>query len=358
MSGAGAIDLPEALGCAICGAAGMGWAAYLEHVAAHGMPGQEAPAAWQAMRRTFVGASEVPAVLGCNPWDSALDVWASKVLGVSKRKAHLENRETATLGHLMEPVLLADYARRHGVEVRPSPTLRHAAEPWCGATPDGVASSGELLQVKLVGARMLHHWQGPGGRGDWVVPQYVLVQVQWEMFVAGASRAVVIAGLGGTDREDLPVGRDEEIIEGARELVRLFWHSYVLPRVVPEIFDSPDDDTLRALYPRNLGRMERAPDEVVELAHRYAEAREAASNAEEVKERVAAQLKAAIGALDGYELPHGGRVTWKAAKASPSWKGIAEHLAEQLGLGPAALASLVEQHTAGHGSRRLHVAVK
>ena len=43
-------------------------------------------AAWEPARRTFIGASEIAAVCGLNPYDSALDVYAAKVLGQQRRR--------------------------------------------------------------------------------------------------------------------------------------------------------------------------------------------------------------------------------------------------------------------------------
>ena len=124
-------------GCTFVGS----WAEWLNHAVSHPLPHPDDRAAWEPARRTFIGASEIAAVCGLNPYDSALDVYAAKVLGQQRRRANLEGRATARLGHLLEPALLRDYEQQHGVTIVRPATRRHPDYPWAGATPDGDSST-------------------------------------------------------------------------------------------------------------------------------------------------------------------------------------------------------------------------
>ena len=327
------------------------WDQWLAHAAEHPLPHPDDRAAWEPARRTFVGASEVAAVCGVNPYDSALDVWAAKVRGQTKRKPHLEGRATARLGHLMEPELLKDYAARHGVQlVRPA-TRRHPDYPWAGATPDGDSSGGELVQVKMVGANMLHHWiDGP--------PRYVVLQVQYEMFVWQRDRAVVLAGLGGTDLEEFPLDRDEDLIDSMRQLVEIFWTECVVPRALPTDFDGvASDETLAVLFPRMLAGLVPATEGAVAVARDYADVRERIKPLEAEKEALAQRLKFLVGDAEGFEWPRG-KVTWKNAKGSLDKEALIASLFDRLGLDDRARQEMIVQHTPAAGSRRLNVTVK
>lgn len=327
------------------------WAEWLAHAVDHPLPHPDDRDAWLQARRTFVGASEVAAICGLNPYDSALDVWAAKVRGESKRKPHLEGRATARLGHLMEPELLKDYAARHGCTlVRPA-SKRHPLYPWAGATPDGDASTGELVQVKLVGANMLHHWSdGP--------PRYVLLQVQYELFVWQRERCVILAGLGGTDIEEYPVTRDEQTIESARQLVELFWTQTVVPRQLPQDFDGAvSDDTLRLLFPKLRAPLRKATSDEIALVLDYTAAGERIKPLKEEKERIGGLIKLAIGEAEGFEWP-GGKATWKPTKGSLDEAALSQALLERFVADPAARQSWIDRFTAKAGERRIYTHVK
>ena len=341
-------DPPLACFAPGCGAV-LPWGEWHAHVLGHALPAQEDRDAWLLARRSFVGASEVGAICGVNPFDSALDLWTSKVKGKDRRKPNLEGRSTARLGHLLEPVLLADYARRHGVTVEPSPSLRHPSHPWAGATPDGVASDGKLIQVKLVGAKMLVHWQdGP--------PHYVTLQVQWELFVSGRAEAVVLAGLGGTDIEEYPVLRDDDLIENTRVLVDTFWHDCVLPRRLPQDFDgAPSDETLRTLYPYARKPLAAPTDEIIALVRRYIDERKVATDAKGRQDAIGALLKARIGEAEGFQWP-AGRVTWKNTKGGLDKDALMGALLELVP--EAERQTWIDRFTTDAGPRRLDVKLK
>jgi putative phage-type endonuclease len=326
------------------------WPAWLTHAISHPLPHPDDRAAWEPARRTSIGASEVAAVCGLNPYDSALDIYAAKVLGTTKRKPNLEGRATARLGHLLEPALLRDYEQQHGVTIVRPASQRHPLYRWASATPDGVSSSGELVQVKLVGANMLHHWtDGP--------PRYVILQVQWELFVWERQRVVILAGLGGTDIEEYPIERDEQTIDSARQLVELFWNESIIPRALPQDFDGVvSDETLRLLFPAVRGRLRAADDGAIALARDYIDTRDRIKALEEEKDAIAQRLKLLVGDDEGFEW-RGGKVTWKNAKGSLDKDALAQALLDRFVPEPERQL-WIDEHTAAQGSRRLNVNVK
>jgi putative phage-type endonuclease len=335
-----------AIGCSFAGS----WEEWLAHAPVHVLPHPDDHDAWIQARRTFVGASEIAAVCGLNPYDSALDVYAAKVRGTTKNKPHLEGRATARLGHLLEPVLLADYAARHGVTIERPSSQRHPRYPWAGATPDGISSGGELVQVKLVGASMLHHWtDGP--------PRYTVLQVQWEMFVTDRRSCVVVAGLGGTDIEDYPIERDEQTIDSARQLVELFWHESIIPRKLPADFDGvATDATLRLLFPAVRGPLRAADEGAITTTRSYDYIREQIKPLEAAKEALAQRIKVLIGDDEGFEWPTG-KATWRNSKGSLDKDALAQALLERF-VPEAERQSWIDRHTPAQGSRRLSISLK
>ena len=247
-------------------------------------------AQWEA-RRKYLGASEVPAVCGLDPFKTAADIWAHK-----KGYAELTTSAPAEIGHLLEPVLLEEYGRRYGVKVeRPATIVRG----YRAATPDGLVP-GKSLQVKVVGYHMAHHWREG-------VPDYVQAQVQAEMSLADVQQAVVIVLLG-TQLDFIPVDRDDAAIAAIDRICARFWRRYVVGNDRPDIAQSRNaSDILRKMYPRHAG-MKAAVPEFVALARRYAQLGRAAAEAQKEREQLAISMKLAIGDGAGFEW-ESGRVT-------------------------------------------------
>lgn len=324
------------------------WPEVLAHAPEHPLPHPDERARWLAARRTFVGASEVAAVCGLSPWGSALEVWAAKVRGEQRPMSG-----PARVGLLLEPVLLQDYATRHGVEVSRPATRRHPAAPHLGATPDGEVVGGDTtLQVKVVGHRLAHTWEDG-------VPQHVFLQVQVEVAVWDRPRAVVIALLG-SDLREYTVERDPEIERYAIEIGTAFWRDYVVPQILPAALDAGDRETVARLFPSALQPLAPAPADLVpalrELADAYATESRLLKAAEEARDRTAARLQALIGEREGWSW-RGGYVTWKPPKGSPRWKDVAE-AALALRYSQEEARAIVQQHTPPTGSRRLNVHVE
>lgn len=342
---------PESITCSLgAGCAFEGdWPSWLAHAPTHTLPHPDDRAAWLLARRTFIGASEIAAVCGLSPWQTALDVYAAKVTGETKRATPAMRR-----GLMLEPVLLASYSERHGVDlVRPS-AQRHPDYPFIGATPDAQrADDGSLVEIKTVDARGMSRWSEDDP------PLHVVMQVQQQLAVFGAERAHVVALLGSDMLEhEYEVRYDAKAASQACELAGIFWEECVVPRVLPVDFDgTPSDETLRMLFPQARAGMGIAPPDVIDLARRYVETRATESAAGKLKDELAGQIKARIGDAEGYQWA-GGKVTWKNAKGSLDKDGLVEELFGELDLGAPERQRLIEKYTAAVGSRRLNVVVK
>ena len=252
-------------------------------------------------RRKTLGASEIAAVCGLDPFRGPWDVWADK-LGMEIREEFAES----DMGHLFERPLLEHYSRKTGVALTYPSTLIHPLHKWISATPDGLAVD-RVVQVKVVGANMAYKWDGG-------VPQYVVCQVQWEMFVTGLPLAVVVACVGGTDYRALDVPADPEIQQSLFEIGRAFWESHVLTGAPPD----PDAseacrNALSARYRKLSGEMVPATRELVELAYQHKRLGKQAKALEEERDAIGNTLRLAIGDRSGFDWEDG-RCTWKPDK--------------------------------------------
>lgn len=273
------------------------------------------------LRRRGLGASEIAAILGVNPWRSALDVYLSK----TGRKTERSSART-DLGHRIEPVIRDWYIDRQGECSWEVPTtLVHPELPWAMATPDCLLHLGErqkLAEFKMVGHRIRPHWTSG-------VPGYVVTQVLWQMFVTGIHDADVAVwfGLEEDDQDVIPVRYDAALVEEIRIVAEHFWHYHVEKDLPPD--PEPTEDWMEYLisrFPVSSAPVMPMPNGAEEWALRYLAANAAITAAEQEKQLARTELQWILGFSEGMENPKY-RVSWKSdAEGQIAWKALAMDL--------------------------------
>lgn len=256
-------------------------------------------------RRKSLGASEIGAVVGVNPYRNAHSVWASKVLG----EEEAGNEETR-LGSYFEQHII-DYYGRTVDDVRPNTTTFIGPEVWMSATPDGFSKDGGVVEVKLIGPSMLRQW---GPQGSTIVPLYYACQVQWQMMCLGVNHGTLIMNCGTTFRY-YRLGADADAQRLLLEYGRKFWMNHVVTGVMPPVDGS---DECAAALGRLYGGGDR--DVVVadlameELARGYFEAKKSADRAKDELTLAVNRIKEAIGDKHGID-GMGWKARWSKTKA-------------------------------------------
>lgn len=172
---------------------------------------------WLEERRKSIGASEVAAVLGMDPWRSPLDVYKSKLGGADDIDPLL-----AWLGHKDEPTIAEWIVKFSGLHVRlvDGFMARSGEYPFIHASFDRLIDDvGMLIPVQLKTAHEFtsHKW-------DEGIPVQYRVQVQTEMLVAGAPRALLVVRIGARDFRAIWEPRDDKFINDYLiPGVRAFW---------------------------------------------------------------------------------------------------------------------------------------
>lgn len=145
-------------------------------------------AAWLDERRGYLGATDVGAILGVNPYVSAHDVWLDKK-GLKDDESTLPMRA----GTYMESFIAAEFQREHSGKIARSKLYRHSQYPFLACNPDreitwkGIPA---LLECKNVG-----HWAARnfGQDGSDQVPQHYLTQVMWQLLITKKPLVVLAA---------------------------------------------------------------------------------------------------------------------------------------------------------------------
>jgi putative phage-type endonuclease len=272
-----------------------------------------------ALRRAGIGSSEIAAIVGFSPYATALDIYARK-LGLEDE---VPDTEFMRWGRLLEPVIADRYAHEYGVDLVPSPTVRHAEHDWMVATPDRLYADGSrLVEIKNVSAPRGHEW---GEAGTSRVPERYYLQVLWQMIVTGVHTADLAALVGGHDLRVYEIAYDPKLAEYLIDAGREFWFEHVLAGVPPEV-DDPETAAryLAVRYPRDSGATVEADWEMELWIERLREAREILAAAEAAKLEAEYRIKEFMGDASTL-VSRNGRVTYRSTKdvVVVDWKAAA-----------------------------------
>lgn len=257
---------------------------------------------WEQERRHSVGASEVAAVMGLSPYQTALDVYKTKH-GTGASFDPL----LSFVGHESEPIIHKWVEQFSGVDVtlKPAFMARSARWPFLHASFDRVSFDPfTTWQFKTAHQYTGHKW-------DEGVPVPIRVQVQAEMAVAGTDKAAVVVWIGGREFRLYWEPRDERFItEQLVPQVATFWAGVQdskppLPQIVSEI---PD------VFPGEPGLETDLSDEAFDVLERITVLNSDIKTQSE--ERDALKVALAAYAKDAESLWHDGRkvATWKTQK--------------------------------------------
>lgn len=267
-------------------------------------------------RRSGIGASEVPAIVGLSPWRTPVAVWLSKV-GLGGEQASTPAMRT---GNALERTIMAmaaadtDTRFRHNTQTFPHPSWPTVP---LFATPDGFGPrrSG-LVEVKVVG------WRGADWSGG--PPAYVLAQVQAQLACLPRTKVATVAALLGSEVKTWPVERDPEAAEAIVDGVAEWWARHVIGGMSPE--PVTDEDVWAVLRAR-VNHVERAarPPSIEEEAigaDLVSLLRDAdAINALVAERRMALAQAAADG--DVVDAATGWRASW-TTRTTTDWKAVAK----------------------------------
>ncbi len=211
---------------------------------------------WLAQRQTGLGSSEIAAVCGLSPFQTALGVYLIK----TGQLPAVEETSAMRWGTALEPAIAAAYTEETGVELEPCGLFRRDDEPWMVATPDRVTmdpawdivdgqgpAPGHLVELKTASAYVAKEWGEP-----WTdqIPDGYLLQCQWQMLVTGFQRVDVAVLIGGQDFRRYTVHASRNIFAHLLDLGREFWSRVELRQPPePDWSHARTPALIEALYP-------------------------------------------------------------------------------------------------------------
>ena len=264
-------------------------------------------------RATYIGGSDVAAILGLSPWKSAFMLYQEKI-GEFEEEITPAKEKLLGRGKRWEPIvveMLVDELRGRGHEVQILAQNQRYTDPEHSFLRaeidlelliDGEEVNGE---AKTVNPWAATDW---GDEDSDEIPIYYAAQVMHGLMVKPRNRAVVAALTGFDDKPRIHwITRDEETIAGIRAREIEFWER-IQSRTPPEPATADD---VKWLYQRDAGTISEADDALVSLCQQLKDIKVDIKTMEAREELIATQIKLAM--AEAATLLYAGKpiATWK-----------------------------------------------
>lgn len=270
-------------------------------------------------RATYIGGSDVAAILGVSPWTTPFMLYQKKT-GAYVEELTPAKRRILERGHRWEPIvleMLVDELTDRGHDVQVVATGQRyqdaehaflAAEIDAELIVDGEPVNGEMKTAGYFAA---------GAWGDYdsnEVPIYYLAQVMHGLMIQPRRRTVVAAVTGFDERPMIRwVERDDETIAAIRAREVEFWQRI-------QSGDAPDPVTpedVKWLYPKDSGATLDADEELAELCASAKGAKGAIKEHEADLEVYITKIKCRMGDASALLGPNGKPIaTWETQKTN------------------------------------------
>ncbi len=259
---------------------------------------------WLELRRTGIGGSEASAILGLNPWKTAMDVWLDKT-GEFTEDEEPDN-EKKYWGTVLEDVVTREFMKRTGLKVRrKNAMLRHKDYPWMLANVDRLVVGEKAgLETKTTSVYSSEDWEDG-------IPDYYIPQVQHYMAVTGFPVWYVAVLIGGQEFRNYRVVRDDSFIHDLVAAETEFWGMVKSCTPPPIDGTKASSELVKRMYPlAEQNREVDLPFEAFNLIQQYEKAAEEEKKIQLVKDEATNRLKDMLGTAERGSI-HGREVLWK-----------------------------------------------
>jgi putative phage-type endonuclease len=191
---------------------------------------------WLESRQKGIGGSDVAALLGLNPWRTALDVYYSKVLKLSQKDVEEDQatNERCKRGSIAEQNIIDNYiADCHCDVITDIDTFVHPEYPFLLGNVDAMrADDNVVIECKTVGGYP-DQWQGE-------IPLYYKTQCAHYAMLTNAKRVDLAAMFDRWTFRIFVYERDAEFEAKILQACVDFWQNYVLKKIPPPMMSAND----------------------------------------------------------------------------------------------------------------------
>lgn len=274
-------------------------------------------------RASFLGGSDIGAVLGVSKHRSAMDVW------LEKTGKQVDRKDTFALrfGAYAESFIADEYALLTREKLANHPHgLIHSKYSFCIGhidrfilenqelplfITDGVLNAKKLLECKTANYYSQGDW---GEAGSDAIPLPYLCQCLWYLGITNLAEIDVAVLLGGTDLRIYKVTRDLELESLLFEKATFFWTEHVQKDMPPKPQSIED---CKALFQKScVGKSIEADPKTIALIQQFKTLEAQAQADEEQINSIKQQLMETMASAEVLTCFGKPIVTWKAPKPS------------------------------------------
>lgn len=298
--------------------------------------------AWREERRTYIGGTDVSALMGLNPWRGPLEVWLAKTRGEDAAQTQDPKKLwVMQTGHYLEEAVALMYCDRMGLSHDSLSTgglVRDTKRSFLAANPDRLIYGADRgLEIKTASEGELHSGEDKWGEdGTDEVPDHYLMQCQWYMGILGMPRWDLAAFFLGRSREFriYPIEFNPTLFNAMTLEADRFWHEHVLAGMAPSEARSMEAmaSYLASRAARHSATIQ-ASEDAEEAAAILRQIQREKNGLEEAEASAKAQLLRLLDQAGGKKFKGNG---WTSSIVAPEpkpdtdWKGIATVLLDQL----------------------------
>lgn len=261
-------------------------------------------------RRTFLGGSDVAAVLGLSPYRTPLDLYYQKTTEASDEE-ETRNAVAKLRGKRLEPYVCDMLTQEHGLfllsrnQRYTDPEHQFLACEVDAETPSEGGRGIDNVEIKTVHPFKMKEW---GEELTDSIPVHYTAQAMHGLMITGRD-VCRFAVLIGDELRLYRVERDIEIIKGMRAREVAFWRDHVLAHIPPEPVNEAD---VSRLFDKDSGTSIEATDDIADHVSYMRLANVDIAQLE--KERDRARLAVELFMGDAAALTRHGKViaTWKS----------------------------------------------
>lgn len=201
---------------------------------------QDTPA-WHELRRTKIGASDAPVIIGKSPYLSPSQLMEQKLVGKKSYSSPQMRR-----GKELEPIVRQWYSDRHQ-PVRPA-VVQSQQHDWMIASLDGLSDDHKsLIEIKCPNEDTCQQVR----RGN--IPAHYQWQIQHQLAVTGLDHCVLIVS-DGKQHTDIDIVRDNNMIGDLLDAEQQFYNKMLN-------WEFPEDQ-----YVKPMERSDKEANEIIDAA--------------------------------------------------------------------------------------------
>ena len=248
------------------------------------------------VRRSGIGASDIAGICQVG-FSTPLKLFCEKT-----GRTEVEDNAAMRRGRRYEPLILEEFREEFGVGTLIVPGLgnkiiwRHPVYDWAFCHPDGILEDDLSNPIALVQAKFTGMYKGWGTMALGEVPEYIQLQVQWEMFCSGLSLDYVAVLMGNRDFKIYHCHALPEVQKAIFEKAQHFYQEHILKDIMPEpTGDIRDTEALKQLLAISVEKEAPMTAKVVNLINELKPATEVLKIAQVDYDRICNNIKVEMG---------------------------------------------------------------